>query len=199
MRLTGLREVWMLLKGIPFIPWDGRRDLKNRFFEYLDSAKQSLPGELHIKYDNFLDYLRTTYFNYRCEYYNPSRWSHAEYADEGQTVFSTNPIEGLNRSYNSTRKNCGRIKMVNVLNNLGQFKMKEMERKNNALKSNWSNVRKRPKIVRERFTAIIEIVQSFMSMTEEEQTENLILYLEKISKKNKDISAQHQNQDFTST
>ena len=143
--------------------------------------------------------MRTTYFNYRCEYYNLSRWSHAEYADEGQTVFSTNPIEGLNRSYNSTRKNCGRIKMVNVLNNLGQFKMKEMERKNNALKSNWSNVRKRPKIVRERFTAIIEIVQSFMSMTEEEQTENLILYLEKISKKNKDISAQYQNQDFTST
>ena len=120
LRITGLREVWMVLKGLPYIPWEGRRDLICRLFEYLDSAKSSIPTELHQKFDDFLNYLRSTYFDERCTYYNPSLWSHASYADEGQTVFSTNPIEGLNRSYNSTRKYCGRITLVNVLNNIGK-------------------------------------------------------------------------------
>ena len=55
MRLTGLRDVWMLLKGIPFISWLGRGDLKNRLFEYLDSAKQ----EKFLK--NFTSSMKTSW------------------------------------------------------------------------------------------------------------------------------------------
>ena len=52
MTISGLREAWKVLRGIPFIPW--RADLINILFKYLNSLKITINVELLGKYDNFL-------------------------------------------------------------------------------------------------------------------------------------------------
>ena len=52
MTISGLRQAWEILRGIPFINW--RRNLINILFSHLDSKKQAIPVELHQNYDDFL-------------------------------------------------------------------------------------------------------------------------------------------------
>ena len=197
MQITALRQVWILLKGIPFINWDGRQDLVFQLFSFMDGLKVAIPKEFHSKFDDYLDYLRQNYFNQRDIFYNPRNWSHSTFAEEGCTVFSTNQAEGLNRSYNKFKKNVGgRIRLKNVFNELGRFKIKELDRKNMALRTNWSCVRNRTTKVRNRYQAIIELVHQFVSMHEVEQQENLILHLEKISRRNIDLTSTIFNRDY---
>ena len=197
MQIKALRQVWILIKGIPFIDWDGRQDLVFQLFSFMDSLKVAIPSDFHSKFDHYLDYLRTNYFNQRDDYYNPRNWSHSKFAEEGCTVYSTNQAEGLNHAYNRFKKNVGgKIRLKNVFNELGRFKMKELDRKNVAMRSNWACVPYRTNKVRNRYQAIIELVHQFGSMNEIEQQENLILQLEKISRRNIDLTSTFFNRDF---
>ena len=52
MTISGLRQAWKVLRGIPFIAW--RTELINVLFNYLNSLKISMTAELQGKYDKFL-------------------------------------------------------------------------------------------------------------------------------------------------
>ena len=52
MTISGLRAVWEILRGIPFIDW--RTELISILFAHLKSKKIAIPVELHGKLDSFL-------------------------------------------------------------------------------------------------------------------------------------------------
>ena len=83
-----------------------------------------------------------------------------------------------------------------MFDEVARFKIKEMDRKNMALKNNWSYVRNRSKKVQSRYKAIIELVHQFVSMNEKEQQENLVLHLEKISRRIADRTSLLINRDY---
>ena len=52
MTISGLRNVWEILRGIPFIDW--QPNLINNLFDHLDSLKTTIPSALHGRYGDFL-------------------------------------------------------------------------------------------------------------------------------------------------
>ena len=76
------------------------------------------------------------------------------------------------------------------------YSKEDLDRKNMALRTNWSCVRNQTTKIRNRYQAIIELVHQFVSMYEVEQQENLILHLEKISRRNIDLSSTIFNRDY---
>ena len=84
-----------------------------------------------------------------------------------------------------------------MVSNLKQFKMENMQRKNLALKNDWTSVKARNKVVCNNFRSIIEICQEFKRLDDKSQETELIDYILMLSARHLDESNATINCDFS--
>ena len=171
-----LAQVWQVLKGCPYLPWNGL--LKRRLIGLLNDQINSLPIRLHTQYREFISYYENNYMSNGMFTLltQDSFW----YFYHGHDDMTSNTAESINYMVNS-KFNAGRKTMTSVCNTLFNFKWHHCHARIRALEQNEARYfRLRSPQIIERWQKRRDFVNHFLELDNDERESQLWQVLSQI-------------------